>query len=138
VPARFEKVWTIVAAARNAAVEFVRRRAAAGKLTAGFEVDDVARSVITKAGYGDKFIHRTGHSIDLEVHGNGTHMDNFETHDERRLVPNTCFSIEPGIYLAGDFGIRSEVDVYLEGTTPVITGGPAQKDIIPILALSPK
>ena len=115
-----------------------RTRAATGKLPAGFEVDDVARGVITKAGYGEKFIHRTGHSIDLEVHGNGTHMDNFETHDERRLVPHTCFSIEPGIYLAGDFGIRSEIDVYLDGMTPVITGGPAQIDIVPILALPAK
>lgn len=138
VPARFEKIWTIVAAARDAAVDFIRARAAAGQLPAGFEVDDVARGVITKAGYGEKFIHRTGHSIDLEVHGNGTHMDNFETRDERRLVPHTCFSIEPGIYLAGDFGIRSEVDVYLDGTTPVITGGPAQRSIIPILALPAK
>ncbi len=135
VPERFEKIWTIVAAARDAAVEFIRTRAATGRLPAGFEVDDAARGVITKAGFGEKFIHRTGHSIDLEVHGNGTHMDNFETHDERRLVPHTCFSIEPGIYLAGDFGIRSEVDVYLDGTTPVITGGPAQKNIVPILAL---
>lgn len=135
VPERFTKVWTIVAAARDAAVDFIRTRAATGKLPAGFEVDDVARGVITKAGYGDKFIHRSGHSIDLEVHGNGTHMDNFETHDDRRLVSNTCFSIEPGIYLAGDFGIRSEIDVYLDGTTPVITGGPAQQSIVPILAL---
>ena len=138
VPARFEKIWTIVAAARDAAVELIRTRAREGKLTAGYEVDDAARGVITRAGYGPQFLHRTGHSIDLEVHGNGTHMDNFETHDERRLVPHTCFSIEPGIYLAGDFGIRSEIDVYLDGTTPVITGGPAQQAIVPILALPPR
>jgi Xaa-Pro aminopeptidase len=138
VPERFEKIWTIVAAARDAAVEFIRARAASGQLPLGCEVDDVARGVITKAGYGPQFLHRTGHSIDLEVHGNGTHMDNFETRDERHLVPHTCFSIEPGIYLEGDFGIRSEVDVYLDGMTPVITGGPAQKEIIPILALPAK
>ncbi len=135
VPERFEKIWKIVAAARDAAVEFIRTRGAAGKLPLGCEVDDVARGVITRAGYGPQFLHRTGHSIDLEVHGNGTHLDNFETRDERHLVPHTCFSIEPGIYLEGDFGIRSEVDVYLDGTTPIVTGGPAQKDIIPILAL---
>ncbi len=134
VPERFEKIWKIVAGARDAAFEFIRARAAAGQLPLGCEVDDVARGVITQAGYGPQFLHRTGHSIDLEVHGNGTHLDNYETHDERHLMPHTCFSIEPGIYLEGDFGVRSEIDVYIDGTTPIITGGPAQKDIIPILA----
>ncbi len=134
VPERFEKIWKIVAAARDAAYELVRTSARRGKLPMGFEVDDAARGVIAQAGYAEKFLHRTGHSIDYEVHGNGTHMDNYETHDARRLIPHTCFSIEPGIYLEGDFGIRSEIDVYLDDHDALITGGPPQKDIVPILA----
>lgn len=135
VPERFDKIWKIVAGARDAAVEFIRVGARAGKLPTGAAVDDVCRAVIAKAGYADQFLHRTGHSIGEEVHGNGTHMDNFETNDTRRLLPRTCFSIEPGIYLAGDFGIRSEVDIYLDGKDAIITGGPAQAGIVPILAV---
>lgn len=136
VPERFEKIWQIVAGARDAAVDFIRAGARAGKLPTGAEVDDVCRGVIAQAGYGEKFIHRTGHSIGEEVHGNGTHLDNFETKDTRRLLPQTCFSIEPGIYLAGDFGIRSEVDIYLDGKDAIITGGPAQTAIVPILKVT--
>jgi Xaa-Pro dipeptidase len=136
VPERFNQIWKIVADARDAAVAFVRAGARSGKLPRGCDVDDVARGVIAKAGYGDKFIHRTGHSIDEENHGNGTHLDNFETNDTRRLLPQTCFSIEPGIYLPGDFGIRSEIDVYLDGKDAIITGGPAQTAIVPILKVT--
>ena len=138
VPERFEKIWRIVAAARDAALELVRAGARSGNLPAGFQVDDAARGVIARAGYGAQFIHRTGHSIAYEVHGNGAHLDNFETHDERRLIPHTGFSIEPGIYLPGEFGIRSEIDVYLDDHDAIVTGGnPPQKDLVPILASNP-
>lgn len=134
VPERFTRIWKIVAEARDAALAFVREGARSGQLPLGAQVDDVARGVITRAGYGANFIHRTGHSIAEEVHGNGTHMDNFETHDDRHLLPHTCFSIEPGIYLPGDFGVRSEVNVYLDNRDAIITGGPPQREIVAILA----
>lgn len=134
VPERFDRIWQIVAAARDAAFDFVQRGARSGRLPTGAQVDDVARGIITAAGHGAGFIHRTGHSIDEEVHGNGTHLDNFETNDARRLIPQTGFSIEPGIYLPGDFGVRSEINVYLDGRDAIITGGPRQTGIIPILA----
>ncbi|MEK6603800.1 MAG: M24 family metallopeptidase, partial [Nitrospirota bacterium] len=111
VPARHAEVFAIVAAARDAAIAFVSQEVGAGRFPCGGDVDDVCRRVIQDAGYGDRFIHRTGHSIGEEVHGNGANIDNLETQDNRRLLPRTCFSIEPGIYLPGDFGIRSEVDV---------------------------
>ncbi|MEK6695266.1 MAG: M24 family metallopeptidase, partial [Nitrospirota bacterium] len=106
VPARHAEVFAIVAAARDAAIAFVRQEVGAGRFPCGGDVDDVCRRVIREAGYGDRFIHRTGHSIGEEVHGNGANIDNLETQDNRRLLPRTCFSIEPGIYLPGDFGIR--------------------------------
>jgi Xaa-Pro dipeptidase len=134
VPERYAAIWQIVAGARDAAFEFVRAGARSGKLPTGAQVDDVARGFITRAGHGAQFIHRTGHSIDEDVHGNGTHLDNFETNDVRHLLPHTCFSIEPGIYLPGDFGVRSEINVYLDGTDAIITGGAAQTAIVPILA----
>jgi Xaa-Pro aminopeptidase len=96
-------------------------------------VDDVCRRVIREANYGDRFLHRTGHSIGEEVHGNGANIDNLETQDGRRLLPGTCFSIEPGIYLAGEFGIRSELDVYLTDRDALVYGQPVQTGIVPIL-----
>lgn len=113
VPAEIENVFSIVKGARDTAIAAVSRSAAENKLLRGFEVDDVTRDFISSKGYGEYFTHRTGHSIGEDVHGSGAHMDNFETCDERVIVPNTCFSIEPGIYLK-NFGIRSEVNmVYL-------------------------
>ena len=103
------EVFQIVAAARDAAIATVRDAFAAGRPLQGWEVDEAARDVIEQAGYGDYFIHRTGHTIGQEVHGNGANMDNLETHEERRVLPRTCFSIEPGIYLP-EFGVRSEVE----------------------------
>jgi Xaa-Pro aminopeptidase len=96
-------------------------------------VDDVCRGVIRKAGYAERFLHRTGHSIGEEVHGNGANIDNLETRDGRRLMPRTCFSIEPGIYLEGDFGIRSELDVYVSDHDVTVFGQPVQTEIVPIL-----
>lgn len=134
VPARQAEVFSIVAAARDAAIAFVQNEVGVGRFPCGGEVDDVCREVIRKAGYGDRFIHRTGHSIGEEVHGNGANIDNLETKDGRRLLPHTCFSIEPGIYLPGDFGIRSEVDVYVTEHEAIVTGTPIQTAIVPILA----
>jgi len=134
VPARHAEVFAIVAAARDAAIAFVRQEVGAGRFPCGGDVDDVCRRVIREAGYGDRFIHRTGHSIGEEVHGNGANIDNLETQDNRRLLPRTCFSIEPGIYLPGDFGIRSEVDVYITEREAIVTSIPIQTAIVPILA----
>jgi Xaa-Pro aminopeptidase len=90
--------------------------------------------VITDAGYGNFFVHRTGHSIGEEVHGNGANMDGLETRDERRVLPGTCFSIEPGIYLVGEFGVRSEINIYVSPREAIVTGAPMQTEVIPILA----
>ena len=100
----------------------------------GFEVDDAAREVIRKAGYGDLFIHRTGHSIGITDHGQGANMDNLETHDTRELLPMTGFSIEPGIYIAGDFGVRSEINVALTPDAAEITGAEPQRELLRLLA----
>jgi Xaa-Pro aminopeptidase len=111
-PARVSEVWHVVRGAREAAVAMVREAVAAGRPVAGFEGDRAARRVIEAAGYGDAFVHRTGHSIDRDLHGSGPHLDDYETHDDRRLMPGVGFSVEPGIYLPGDFGVRSEVNVF--------------------------
>ena len=133
VPARQSEIFRIVREARDAALAFVLTRVAAGDFPCGWEVDEVCRQVIRNAGYEDRFLHRTGHSIGEEVHGNGANIDNLETRDWRRLMPRTCFSIEPGIYLAGQFGIRSELDVYLSDREAIVFGQPLQKEIVPIL-----
>jgi len=99
-------------------------------------VDDACRTVVKKRGYGRYFLHRTGHSIGEEVHGNGANIDNYETRDERRILPRTCFSIEPGIYLAGEFGVRSEVDLYVSDQAAFVTGQPIQLEVVPILSPS--
>jgi Xaa-Pro aminopeptidase len=132
VPARPREIFEIVRRARDAALEFVRERVRAGRFPGGWEVDEVCRRVIHEAGYGERFVHRTGHSIGEEVHGNGANIDNLETQDSRRLLPGTCFSIEPGIYLPGEFGIRSELDVYLAHTDVMVYGQPLQTEIVPI------
>jgi Xaa-Pro aminopeptidase len=116
-----DNVFQVVSDARDAAVERVRTAAAAGQTLRGYEVDDAARGHIVQKGFGDSFIHRTGHSIGTEVHGAGANMDNFESHDERRVIPHTCFSVEPGIYLP-QFGIRSEVNVYVGDRSAAATG----------------
>jgi len=133
VPSRHQEVFAVVRAARDAALEFVRTRVSAGRFPCGWEVDEVCRAVIQKAGYADRFVHRTGHSIGEEVHGNGANIDSLETKDGRRLMPRTCFSLEPGIYLPGQFGIRSELDVYLSEREAHVFGQPVQTEIVPIL-----
>lgn len=138
VPARHQEVFQIVRQARDAAVTFVQSQVRGGAFPYGWEVDDVCRQVIQDAGYGRYFLHRTGHSIGEEVHGNGANIDNLETQDARRLLPGTCFSIEPGIYLPEEFGIRSELDVYLSSHDAVVHGQPVQTEIIPITATTIK
>lgn len=133
VPARYADVFRIVAAARDAASARVRNAFATGEKLEGWQVDDAARQVIQAAGYGPQFIHRTGHSIGQETHGNGANMDNLETHDVRRVLRRTCFSVEPGIYLP-EFGIRSEVNVFVDAAGEVhVTGEPVQTEILAIL-----
>lgn len=120
-PDEMRHVFGIVSGARNGAVKFVQRAAEQKQEIAGFQVDDAARSHIQAAGFGDYFIHRTGHSIGADVHGAGANMDNYETHDERRILPWTCFSVEPGVYLP-HFGIRSEVNVFIDEKEARVTG----------------
>ena len=134
VPEEFEKIFQIVKGGRDAALNFFRSSIKVGKIIHGYEVDDAARNFITQHGYGEYFVHRTGHSIGEEVHGNGANMDNLETRDERTIIPQTSFSIEPGIYLRDKFGVRSEIDVYISKDREVIvTGLPMQESVIPIL-----
>jgi Xaa-Pro dipeptidase len=130
---RQAEVFATVADARDAAWELVRGRYPR-QTVRGFEVDDAAREVIRRAGYGDRFIHRTGHSIGISDHGQGANMDNLETHDTRQLLPMTGFSIEPGIYLTGDFGVRSEINVALTPDGAEITGGEPQRELLRLLA----
>jgi Xaa-Pro aminopeptidase len=134
VPQEYEKIFQIVKGGRDAALNFVRSSMEKGKIVHGYEVDDAARNYITQQGYGEYFIHRTGHSIGEEVHGNGANMDNLETRDERTIIPQTSFSIEPGIYLRDKFGIRSEIDVYITKDNEVlVTGLPMQENVVAIL-----
>ncbi len=133
MPDVYEKVFEVVARARDAAIALVREAFAAGRPLRGFEVDRAARAVIDQAGYGAAFLHRTGHSLGQEVHGNGANMDDLETHDERLILPRTAFTIEPGIYL-DEFGVRSEVDVFIDEARQVhVTGGPQQR-VLAVLA----
>jgi Xaa-Pro aminopeptidase len=132
VPGKYAKVFRAVQNARDKAVDLICSSAAAGKPLQGWQVDKAARTVIDKAGYGKYFFHRTGHNIGETVHGNGANMDGLETHDMRRLIPRTCTSIEPGIYLP-EFGIRSEVNVYIDERSARVTGA-VQKEILALLA----
>ena len=132
VPQEYVKIWNIVYDAQQSAFNFVKTSFRNGKPIRGADVDDVSRGVIRKAGYGDEFLHRTGHSIGEEGHGNGANIDNLETRDSRRLIPRTAFSIEPGIYLAGKFGVRSEIDVYVTENDAIITA-PHQTEILAIM-----
>jgi Xaa-Pro aminopeptidase len=134
VPQQYEDVFKIVAAARDAGIAIVKESFASGTPLQGWQVDQATRDVIEAAGYGDEFIHRTGHNIGQETHGNGANMDNLEMRDERLVLPGTCFSIEPGIYLT-EFGIRSEVDLFVDFDGNIhVTGGVLQESVIPILA----
>jgi Xaa-Pro dipeptidase len=129
-PKKYVEIFHVVRDARDAALELVRRRFAEGKPVHGYEVDDACREVVVRAGYGDYFIHRTGHSIGEQVHGNGVNIDNLETKDERLLVPGICFSVEPGIYLDGEMAVRSEIDVFITPAGKVDVSGAMQKELV--------
>jgi Xaa-Pro dipeptidase len=132
VPEKYAKIFQIVRDARDKAINLIRSSVAAGKPLQGWEVDKAARGIIEKAGYGKYFFHRTGHSIGEKIHGNGVNMDGLETRDARHLIPRTCNSVEPGIYLP-EFGIRSEVDMYIGEREARVTGA-IQTEILPLLA----
>ena len=122
--------WDVVRGARDAAVALLKDRWQKQQPVTGAAVDDAARAVIRNAGLGEYFVHRTGHSIDRDLHGSGPHIDNFETADERTLIPGVGFSIEPGVYLPGRFGIRSEINVYLSESGPEVTPRQPQQDLL--------
>jgi Xaa-Pro dipeptidase len=132
VPEKYAKVFRVLCEARDRAVELIRSSVKAGKPLQGWQVDKAARSVVDKAGYGKYFFHRTGHNIGTAVHGNGVNMDGLETQDERHLIPRTCNSVEPGIYMP-EFGMRTEVDVYVDEKDARVTGA-IQTEILPLLA----
>jgi Xaa-Pro dipeptidase len=125
------EAFATICRARDAAIRLVQDAAAAGRTLRGFEVDRAARQVLTEAGYDAHVLHRTGHSLGTDVHGTGVHMDDYETHDDRRLLPGTGFTIEPGLYF-NDFGVRTEVNMYCGERDAVVTG-PVQAEIVPIL-----
>ena len=128
---REQEVFTVVRDARNAAILRVEQAYRDNRPIAGWEADDAAREVIRAAGFAAQFTHRTGHNIASEIHGNGAHLDNLETHDERLLLPNTCFSVEPGVYFPGEFGIRSEVNMITEPGRARVSG-PRQNELLRI------
>jgi Xaa-Pro aminopeptidase len=129
-PDEVTKVWTVTRDAREAVITRLEEASAAGRRVTGAELDDAARHHIEGEGYGDAFVHRTGHSIDTDLHGSGPHLDNFETNDTREIVPGVGFSVEPGIYLTGRFGVRSEINVFLHEDRPEVTPEERQQDLI--------
>jgi Xaa-Pro aminopeptidase len=132
VPEKYKTIFDIVAAARDAGIECVRAAFATGRPLQGWEVDRATRDVIENAGYGEYFIHRTGHNIGKETHGNGAHMDDLETKEDRLVLPRTCFSIEPGIYL-DEFGVRSEINVFVDADGGVHVTGGIQTEVTPVM-----
>jgi Xaa-Pro aminopeptidase len=130
VPPLVQRVWEVVRDARDAAVGAVRAAVAAGRPIAGYQADRAARSVVEAAGFGERFVHRTGHSIDRELHGSGPHLDDYETHDDRLLLPGVGFSVEPGVYLPGEFGVRSEVNMHWDAAGPEVTPRAPQTRLI--------
>jgi len=129
-PEKYAKIFEVVRTARDTAIEFVKEKFAKGDPCFGWEVDDACRAVVKKAGYGKYFVHRTGHSIGEEVHGNGVNIDNLETKDERQLMPGSCFSIEPGIYLAGEMAVRTEVNMFIRHDGRAEVTGEIQKELV--------
>lgn len=129
-PERVRAVWTAVRDARDAALALVAKAGKERRPLAGYEVDRAAREVIERAGFGEYFVHRTGHSIDRDLHGSGPHMDDYETRDDRIILEGCGFSVEPGVYLTGEFGVRSEVNVWWSPEGPVVTPSEIQKELI--------
>ena len=133
IPDNYARVFEIVRQARDRGIAFLREHVEQGKPVQGWQVDDAVRAVIKAAGYGDAYLHRTGHSITTVEHGDGANLDNLETHDERDILAETCCSVEPGIYLP-EFGVRSEVNVLVHANSIEVTGVPIQEALIPLLA----
>lgn len=133
VPVRHREVFEVVRGGRDAAKEFVQKTIVDGRQLKAHEVDDVAREYIAARGFAEQFTHRTGHNLGYEVHGNGAHLDHLETIDDRHLIPRTAFTIEPGVYLP-EFGIRSEINLYLSDTEAIVTGLPIQTELAALLA----
>ena len=127
VPARYARAFAVICAGRDAAVSLVQRAAHEGRVLRGWEVDRAARDPIAAAGFGEHFVHRTGHSLGEDVHGNGVHLDDFETHDERRLLPGSGVTVEPGVYFE-DFGLRTEINLHVGPRSATVTG-PVQNEI---------
>jgi Xaa-Pro aminopeptidase len=134
VPERIADLFAIIRNARDAAVAFVREAWENRRPVQGYEVDDVCRRLVETGGYGEAFFHRTGHSIDQAVHGMGPNIDNYETHEVRRLLPGVGFSIEPGIYLRGDVGMRTEIDVFVSDEGPIVTTPGPQDEVFALYA----
>lgn len=133
VPQHIEDIFQVIRQARDTAHSMVKDSFAKGIEIHGWEVDDACRKVVIDAGYGEYFIHRTGHNIAEEVHGNGAHIDNLETKDDRRILPGTCFSVEPGIYMPEKFlGFRTEIDVYITDDCQVKVEGAIQEKVLAI------
>jgi len=126
---REQLIFHTVRDARDAAIAAIQKAYVANRPIAGWQADDAARNVIRAAGFGDYFTHRTGHNIAVEIHGNGAHLDNLETHDERLILPNTCFSVEPGLYFPGEFGVRNEVNMITRPGSAIVTG-PTQNELL--------
>jgi len=131
VPQRAAQAFRAAADARDAAVTLVEDAARAGRDLRGWEVDRAAREVLEQRGYADRILHRTGHSLGENVHGNGVHMDDYETHDDRRLLPGTGFTVEPGLYF-DTFGVRTEINVFRDEHEAVVTG-PRQHEVVALL-----
>jgi Xaa-Pro dipeptidase len=131
VPAEMSAAFATIRDARDAAIRVVEDAARVGREVRGFEVDRAARAVIEQAGYGAHILHRTGHSLGETVHGNGAHLDDYETHDERRLLPGTGFTIEPGLYF-DTFGVRTEINMVWGPNGPEVTG-PRQQEIVALV-----
>jgi Xaa-Pro dipeptidase len=129
-PEKYIKIFDIVVGARDAAIKFVQDKFKNKEICFGWQVDDVTRDFIKKAGYGQYFVHRTGHSIGEECHGNGVNIDNLETKDTRQIMPGLCFSIEPGIYLDGEMAVRTEVDVFINHAGEAVVTGEKQDKLI--------
>lgn len=129
VPGRVQELWVTIRDGRDAGVALIRDRFERGIPIAGYEVDEAVRRLIRERGHGDAFIHRTGHSIDRELHGSGPNIDNLETRDTRRLIPGIGFSIEPGVYYGGELGLRTEIDVYIAKDGPIVTTPNPQNEL---------
>ena len=128
IPDKINKVFQVVRQARDRGVDFLRAGFEERNRPRGWEVDDVVRESIRQAGYEESFVHRTGHNLGQDIHGNGVNFDNLETHDTRQVIPGIGCTIEPGIYLEGEFGVRSEINVFFAQAGPEVTT-PPQKEV---------